>query len=565
MTDIAGTLVRHRKRLNDIATVLVRHGLASWAARGQGLETAVPFESLVDRFVSPAAAEATDGERLRNSLTELGTTFIKFGQMLSLRPDVVGDDVAKELSKLQARVPADAPGVGQATVEAQLGHPVSQLFGSFDAEPFASGSVAQVHAASLRDGTALAVKVLHSGADITVKEDIELLQAIAQYLEEEDPALAQLRPAVLVSEFAAMMYAAVDLRQELANLQRFRANFADEPDVIIPKPYPELSGQKVLTMAMISGFPFTDRASVEAAGWDIDDLVKRAATVYLEMIFRDGLYHADPHPGNFLLPDGEHMAVLDFGDVGRLTSRRRRQLEDMVIAVGTRDIGSLVDVVVEMTTPPPDVDMAELRASLELWLDRYLLEDVSSLDVDAILVSGMEVLHRNKLILPADLALFFKVLISLQGLGREVGTEVQVAELLRPYVSRMLAERFDPKRIANQLARSFRKWDHLISGLPDDLRAILDQVRTGKVGVDFRIHDADHAVDQLVDGLVTAASLLAGAQLVSRQTGPMLGPFSVPGLVVAGVGLATWQRLIARRRPRSWVSRARSVAGIIGH
>jgi ubiquinone biosynthesis protein len=259
------------------------------------------------------------------------------------------------------------------------------------------------------------------------------------------------------------------------------------------------------------------------------------------------------------------MAVLDFGDVGRLTSRRRRQLEDMVIAVGTRDIGSLVDVVVEMTTPPPDVDMAELRASLELWLDRYLLEDVSSLDVDAILVSGMEVLHRNKLILPADLALFFKVLISLQGLGREVGTEVQVAELLRPYVSRMLAERFDPKRIANQLARSFRKWDHLISGLPDDLRAILDQVRTGKVGVDFRIHDADHAVDQLVDGLVTAASLLAGAQLVSRQTGPMLGPFSVPGLVVAGVGLATWQRLIARRRPRSWVSRARSVAGIIGH
>ncbi len=323
-----------------------------------------------------------------------------------------------------------------------------------------------------------------------------------------------------------MMYAAVDLRQELANLQRFRANFADEPDVIIPKPYPELSGQKVLTMAMISGFPFTDRASVEAAGWDIDDLVKRAATVYLEMIFRDGLYHADPHPGNFLLPDGEHMAVLDFGDVGRLTSRRRRQLEDMVIAVGTRDIGSLVDVVVEMTTPPPDVDMAELRASLELWLDRYLLEDVSSLDVDAILVSGMEVLHRNKLILPADLALFFKVLISLQGLGREVGTEVQVAELLRPYVSRMLAERFDPKRIANQLARSFRKWDHLISGLPDDLRAILDQARTGKVGVDFRIHDADHAVDQLVDGLVTAASLLAGAQLVSRQTGrcwPVLG------------------------------------------
>ena len=384
-------------------------------------------------------------------------------------------------------------------------------------------------------------------------------------MEEEDPELAQLRPTVVVSEFAAMMDAAVDLRQELSNLQRFQANFADEPDVVIPTPYPDLSGQRVLTMAMISGFPFTDRASIEAAGWEVDELVNRAADIYLEMIFRDGLYHADPHPGNFLLPDGDHMAILDFGDVGRLTSQRRRQLENLVIAVGTRDDDSVVDVIVEMTTPPPGVDMAQLRAGIELWLDRYLLADLSHLDISGILVSGMEVLHKNKLVLPADLALFFKVLISLQGLGQEVGAEVRVTELLRPYVTRMLAERFDPKRIARQLSRAFRNWDHFIAGLPNDLQAVLDQVRTGNVGVDFRVHDADHAVDRVVDGLVTAASLMAGAQLISRRTSPMVGPFSVPGLVVAGVGLATWQRLIARRRSRTWLSRARSIAKITRH
>ena len=458
---------------------------------------------------------------------------------------------------------ADPPGVAQRTVEAQLGRPVSELFASFDPEPFASGSVGQVHQAALIDGTPVAVKVLHDGAEGKVGEDLELMRAVAEYLQAEDPEVAQFRPTVLVAEFAAMMDAAIDLRQELSNLQRFRQNFSLEPDVVIPAPYPELSGARMLTMAMIAGRPFTDRANVEAAGWDVETLVHRAAIVYLEMIFRDGLYHADPHPGNFRLPDADHLAILDFGDVGRVTSQRRGQLERMVIAVGTRDVGSLVDVVVEMTTPPPGTDLAELRASVELWLYRYLLVGLGQLDMNAIVTTGMELLHQNKLRLPAELALLFRVLLRLQGLGLGVGTEVRVADLLQPYVGQMMAERFDPGRVARQVGRSVRGWEHFVSGLPNELQSILEQVRTGKVGVDFQVRDADHAVDRLVDGLVTAASIMAGAELVSRRAGPMLGPFSVPGLVCAGVGLLTWQRLLARRHPqRSWVSMARELAHV---
>ncbi len=561
MSEVAGTLIRHRARLNEMATVLARHGLAEWAARGSSIATARPVDAIVHRVLTPEEMEVSTGERLRGALTELGTTFIKFGQMLSLRPDLVGEDVASELSKLQATVPADPPGVAQRNAEAQLGRPVSELFGSFDAEPFASGSVAQVHRATLVDGTAVAVKVLHDGADAKVHEDLELMQAVAGYLENEDPELAQLRPTILVAEFAAMMTAAVDLREELSNLQRFRLNFADEPDVVIPAPYEDLSRQNVLTMTMISGQPFTDRESVEAAGWDVDVLVQRAANVYLEMIFRDGLYHADPHPGNFLLPDGQHMAILDFGDVGRITTQRRRQLETLVIAVGTHDVESLIDVILELTSPPTDVDVSQLRADIEAWLNRYLLVGVGTLDMNGIISSGMKLLHDHRLVLPADLALLFRVLLRLQGLGRGVGTEVRVTELLQPYVRKMLAERFDPRRIARQGGRSVRSWDHFVAGLPDELQAILDQVRSGKLGVDFRIHDADHAIDRLVDGLVTAASVLAGAQLISRRASPMVGSFSVPGLVAAGVGVVTWQRLVARRRPQTtWVSRARKIA-----
>lgn len=558
MAEFTGALIVHRRRLGEVARVLARNGLAAWVPRGSGLIDAGTWQKLREQAVGPEVTELSQGERLRNALTELGTTWVKFGQMLSLRPDVVGADVAAELEQLQGAVPADPAGVAQRTVESELGTGVGDLYGSFEPEPFASGSVAQVHRPTLDDGTAVAVKVVDDGAAERVRDDLELMAALAAYLEAKDPELAQLRPTILVDEFAQMMHGAMDLREEMTNLQRFRANFADEDDVVIPEPVPDLSTPMVLTMSMITGSPFTDRASVEATGWDADTLVNRSADIYMEMIFRDGLYHADPHPGNFLIPDATHLAILDFGDVGRLSSTRRLQLENLVIAVGTRDVDALIDVFVEMTTPPPGTDMQELRSDVEAWMNRYLLVGVGDLDMTAIVSSGMELLHRRKLVLPADLALLFRVLLRLQGLGRGVGMSIRVTELLQPYLAQMMSDRFNPRRLARTLARSARNWEHLLSQLPDDVQSVLEQLRSGSLGVDFRVRDADHAVDHLVDGLVTAASVLAGAQLIARRAGPTLAGVSIPGLVAAGVGVTTWQRLVARRETtRSWVTRAR--------
>ena len=396
--------------------------------------------------------------------------------------------------------------------------------------------------------------------------DLELMEAIAAYLENQDPGIAQLRPDVIVSEFSQMLHDAIDLSQELQNLQRFTVNFADEPDIVIPRPYPELSRRRVLTMSLISGAPFADRASVEATGWDVDTLVRRAAEIYLEMIFRDSLYHADPQPGNLLIPDGTHIAILDFGDVGRISSMRRRQLEDLVIAAGTNDIDGFIDVVVEITTPPPTVDMNRLRSQIDVWLNHYLLIGVGHLDMAAIINTGMELLHENGLVLPADLSLVFRVMLQLQGLGRGLNTEVRVTELLQPYMKKLLAERFDPRRLARHAGRTIRGWDHLAASLPGDIEEIVQQIRAGRLAIDFRVHDADGAVDHLVDGLVAAASVLASAQLFSRRTGPNVGPISMPGLVAAGVGVLTWQRLVRRRREhKTWVSRARELTELRRH
>jgi ubiquinone biosynthesis protein len=563
MPGLPAALVRHHERLDEIAEVLTKYGFAAWVQRGSGLVSGRVMEGVVDRFVDPEIVAMSDGERLRRALTELGTTWLKFGQMLSLRPDVVGDDVAGELAKLQAAVPPDPAGVAQLLVERELGGSVSDLYRAFDSDPMASGSVAQVHRATLHDGTAVVVKVLHDGVEHRVLADLELMEGLAAYLEHEDPGLAQLRPTVIVGEFSQMLHDAIDLSKELQNLQRFALNFVDEPDIVIPKPYPELSRRRVLTMSLISGAPLTERAAVEATGWDVEALVRRAADVYLEMIFRDSLYHADPQPGNLLLPDGSHIAILDFGDVGRISSMRKRQLEDLVIAAGTHDLDGLIDVIVEITTPPPTVDMNRLRSQIDAWLNRYLLVGVGHLDMAGIISTGMQLLHDNGLVLPADLSLLFRVMLELQGIGRELDTEVRVTELIEPYMKKLLAERFDPRRIARHAGRTVRAWDRLVASLPGDIDDIVEQIRTGKVGVDFRVHDSDGAVDQLVDGIVAAASVLASAQLISRRTGPTFGSISVPGVVAACVGMLTWQRLIRRRREHTtWVSRARELTDL---
>ncbi|MGA2835223.1 MAG: AarF/UbiB family protein [Acidimicrobiales bacterium] len=560
MPELASAIVHHPERLEEIAGVLAKYGFAAWVQRGSGLLGARVMKDLVERRTAPEILAMTTGERLREALTELGTTWIKFGQMMSLRPDVVGSEVAAELTKLQATVPADPPGVAQAMVERELGAPVSELFASFEPEPMASGSVAQVHRATLHDGAVVAVKVLHDGAEHRVHQDLELITAVATYLESEDPDLAQLRPVTIVAEFSQMMHDAMDLSRELENLQRFRQNFARETDIIFPTPYPELSRRRVLTMSLLSGASFTDRASVETAGWNVDALVRRAADVYLEMIFRDSFFHADVHPGNILIPDGSHIALLDAGDVGRISGMRKRQLEDLVIAAGSHDVEACVDVIVEITSPPPTVDISRLQSEIDLWLNRHLLAQIGHLDMTAIIQTGLQLLHDNGLVLPADLAVLFRVLLELQGLARAVDAEVRVTELVEPYVRHLLAQRFDPRRLARHAGRTIHEWDRLIASLPDDIEATMRQIRAGQLGVDFRIHDPDGTVDHLVDGLVAAASVLGSAQLISRRTAPAIGPISLPGLVAAGVGVLTWQRLVRNRREhKTWVSRAREV------
>ncbi len=558
--DIAGVLFRHQNRIKEIAEVLARYGFARLADHAAAAADTGLRATLVTRIADPDLAALTSGQRLRGALSELGTTWIKFGQMLSLHPDLVGNDVAAELAQLQSNVPPDPPGSAESTIKAELGVDVGHAFDTFEATPMASASVAQAHRASLKDGTPVVVKVVHSGAQAKVLDDLELMRALAGFVDDRDEALAAYSPTVVVEEFDTMMRAAIDLGQELANLQLFTANFADEHDVVIPRPYPELSSTSVLTMSLLTGTKVTGRDSVIATGWDVDDLVRRASNIYLEMVFRDGVYHADPHPGNFLLPDGQHLAILDFGDVGHLSGPRKNQLEALLMAVGSRDVDEITDIVIDITHAPADIDTDRLSGQLETWLSRYLGGSVADLDFVGMVNSAMQIMHSNRLTFPSDLALLFRVFVQLQGLGGSVGAKVSLTELLQPYWEEMMLERLNPVSVARRALRTLRGWERLLATAPTNLRPILRQLQDGTIGVEFRIHDADGVTDRLVDGILAAASILASAELIGRRTGPRIRDVSIPGAIALTVGVVTWRRLLANRvGHRSSFSRIRQL------
>jgi ubiquinone biosynthesis protein len=545
--DLLGVLVARRDRLLEVADVLRRYGFASIAAQvdAAGGPAHRIAQAVADRLTDPALAGEPTGARLRGALIALGTTAIKFGQLLSLRPDVVGPTIAAELAQLRAGVPADAPGHAEATVREELGADVGDLFASFDPQPLASGSVAQVHRATLQDGTKVVVKVLHRDVRRRVLGDLELLSALAVWAEAASPVAHRLRFAAVAADFERGMRGAVDLRQELANLQRFGAMFADEEGVRIPRAFPERSAAGVLTMEEMSGQVLAGPDSVRAAGWTPDELASRTASIYLTMVFRHGIYHTDPHPGNFLLNPGV-ITILDFGDVARIATSKREQLEDLVAAIGSGDPRWTTDALLAITDAPPGLRAEEVQDDVESEITDHLTGGVDAIDLTAVSRGIAAVVRRHDLSLPGEIALVLRVVTLLQGLAADIGADIDLRSVTRPFALDIARRRLDPKEALGRALRTGRAWERFAETLPGELSGLLQQVRRDG-GADLRLKDPDGMADHLVDGILAAALVLSAGELVSRSVPPRIGSFSVPGLALAGAALLRYRAIRARR------------------
>jgi ubiquinone biosynthesis protein len=486
-----------------------------------------------------ALALQTPEARIRLALAELGPTFVKLGQMLSTRPDLVGPALAAELTRLQHDVPADPFDTVRRIVESELRKPLDELFAGFDPVPLASASIGQVHDATLPGGGRVVVKVQHAGIEATVRTDLDILGGLAELAEEYLPEFRPYRPRTTVAEFQRTMLRELDFNRERRNLEQFTAYFRKNPNVVFPQPVPALCTARVLTMERLDGVKLSDAASL-AGDLDREAFARRGAGVFVEMIFRDGFYHADPHPGNLMVLPGGRLGVLDCGMVGQLDDTLREGLEDILLAVVGRDAEALTAVLTRLGTLPPDLDETGLRSDVTEYLGYYAALPLDRLDLGGALTELVDIIRRYRVLLPGPLAMLLKVLIMLEGTSRLLSPQFNLTELIRPYQEQMIRRRLSPRRQWRKLRRSMGEWSNLAEVVPRAVRTLLLQAQSGRLEVRLEHRELDSAVNRLVLGLLASALLMGGSVLMGMKTEPTYAGMSISGVLVfaAGAGLA---------------------------
>jgi ubiquinone biosynthesis protein len=510
-------IYRNVRRWTEILAVLSKYGLADWLANTH-------IEFIKDRLSSRAGesiARLTREARIRLTLTELGPTFIKMGQLLSTRPDLVGRDLANELQQLQTSTPADPPEIIRKTVETELGQAIDDLFAEFDLVPIASASIGQVHRARLKTGERVVVKVQHAGIDVKVNEDLEVLGGLAQ-LAEGFPEFKPYRPTGNVAEMGRTLRRELDFGREERNLHQFAEMFRDDPTIAIPRVYIELSTSRVLTMDMIDGIPLSQPGLLEIAGLDRAEVARRGANLYMQMIFTHGFFHADPHPGNIVLLPGNVIGLLDFGMVGRIDERLREQIEDMLMAIVQHDVPLLVRIIKQLGKPPPQLDEAGLANDVADFVGHYATQSLENFPVGAALSDMMEIMRRYGIMLPTSVAMLIKTLVQLEGTAKLLSPHFSLMEVMQPYHRGMLLRRLSPARQAKKLRRLYLEIEQLVEVLPQRVIQILEQVQDGKFDVHLDHRGLGPSVNRLVLGMLASALFVGSSFLLSYQVPPLL-------------------------------------------
>jgi ubiquinone biosynthesis protein len=525
---ITTRLDRNIRRAGDIIGVAAKYRLADWVK-----DIDVPW--IQDRIRSVDGQHIPDlkiEERVRLALTELGTTFIKLGQMLSTRPDLVGPEMAGELARLQIDTPADSPATVRATIEAELGKPPDQLFAYFEEEHLASASIAQVHEARLHSGEHVVVKVQHAGIEDKILPDLDILAGLAELAEKHSSQLRPYQPEALVRQFRRTLLRELDFTFERRNLEEFAKNFGQDDTVHFPRAYAPLSTRRVLTMEKLDGILGTHSKALAAAGIDLNEFARRGATMYVQMIFRDAFYHADPHPGNLMLLPGAVVGVLDCGMVGRLDEELAEELDNMLMAVVNRNSVDLEETLLRVASAPPATPRDLLRADLTDFIADYVSQPIQDLNLSGALNNLFEIIRRYTITLPPPLSMLLRTVVELEGTAQGLSPEFSLAEVIRPFYNTMVRKRLSVRRILGRLQHAYSDWERLAASLPRDLSDVLKRVRDGSFSVHLDHRHLDPVVNRLVLGLMAAALFVGSSLLWSMKAPPLIRDVSVVG----GVG-----------------------------
>lgn len=508
------TLFGSLDRARQISTVLVRHGFGEILSR-------VGLGTLRRKEDEEAAPKISFAQRLRLVLQELGPSFVKLGQIISTRPDLIPAEIHAELKKLQDSVPPVPFAELRPPIESALGGTLEELFVEFQEKPLASASIGQVHRARLQAGEAVVdvvVKVQRPNIREVIERDLELLYGFAKLVERFIPESRLYSPVGLVREFDQTILAELDFLAEADNAERFARNFAKNPSVRFPKIYRERSSKKVLTMEFFDGLKITEATQHGASG---EQIAKTALGVVAQMVFEDGLFHADPHPGNLLVLrplDGPVvLGLLDLGLVGRLNERLQDATIDLMVAAVRQDVDALTDALLAIGKPRGSVDKDALRSLVGTVSQKYLGRPLREIEVSAMIGDLIDGGKQFNIEMPTELVMMGKALMTIEGIGKELYPELDVYTELKPYFLKLVWRRYNPEKLGREALRGLSQVNRLALNLPDQLHTILEDLRRGRLALKTQdVQQAeiyDRLGRRLFSSIVVVGLLVSGALL----------------------------------------------------
>jgi len=522
--------IRSLGRSREIATVLLTYGFGDLVERlhlGRYLRWG---KRLFLRKTPEPEQLLTRAQRIRLALEELGPTFIKFGQVVSTRPDLVPDDIIRELSFLRERVPQFSSDVAVQLVEEQFGARVDQVFDKFEKEPIAAGSLAQVHRARHRDGSELAVKIRRPNVVKDIERDLDLMLELAILIERHIPEAKVFDPIGLVQHFARTIRRELNFMREGRTLDEFSRLFRNDATLVVPEVYLDLTTESVLTMRYIDGHRLDELETLESSGISKKDIAANGAHIFMKQAFELGIFHGDPHPGNIrIMPDGA-ICLLDYGMVGMLEEDQREQLIDLFLSVNRQDVRLTVELIERFGEPSDAIDKPLLRADVRDFVDNYYGVPLERLKVGRMLTDFVGILANHRIRCPADLILLIRAFVTLEGVGRDLDPEFNMAQQMVPFIERVVHERYNPRRIAHRLMRESRTFLQLAHDVPQHIGRTLEKLSRDDLkvqfehkGLDHLITEVDRSSNRLVVGLVMSSLMVSSALIIrSGDNGPLL-------------------------------------------
>ncbi len=527
-------------RMLRIVRVLVRHGLDEFVFT---LHLFRPYRFML--FLFPGYwfrdRNVPRGQRLREALEELGPVFVKFGQAVSTRPDLIPADIAVELTRLQDDVLPFPGDQAREVIERALDAPLSKHFASFDIQPLASASVAQVHGATLQDSTEVVVKVLRPGIEKVIERDLQLLYQLARLADRHWPNARRLRPLEVVDDYDKTIHDELDMMREGANASQLRSNFLDSDMIYVPQIYWDHSCREVLVMERVEGIPIRDIDAIRAAGIDLRKLAHNGVEIFFTQAFRDGFFHADMHPGNiFVSPQGQYRAV-DFGIMGTLAEADKRYLAENLLAFFNRDYRAVAMAHLRAGWVPATTRPEEFEAAVRTVCEPIFARPISEISFGHLVIRLFQVARRFDMPVQPQLVLLQKTLLNIEGLGRQLYPELDLWETAKPFLERWMREQVGPRALARALRRELPTVLPLLPELPGLVHELLRRqrdgqlvIRTGSDNAEQVARDLQHRTRQR-DGLMLGGGLLLGAIVLFLGSEVL----ALGVLATAGAGLLT--------------------------